>query len=141
MQSGLPAVTASGGEKTAQSQRYSGTGFLQPAGCRSDGYRLDVAFDLSRVAGFDLFRVVGDQAFDDRYPGRSEAQRFAFDQRTGQLDAIFGAIQPTLAIQAAASPAGASAGAGSRASSIDFDFSSFIIGDGVVTARLVRMIR
>lgn len=73
MQSGLPAVAAPGGEKTAQAQQRPRTSRLQPVCRRADGHRLDIAFDLPQVTRFDLFRAVTDQAFEDRYPGGSEA--------------------------------------------------------------------
>jgi hypothetical protein len=72
--------------------------------------------------------------------GRRETQRLALDQDSGQLDAV----QQSLDNQAAGCSAGAtaSAGAGSRTSSIDLDFSSFIIGEGVAdrTLRLDRQV-
>ena len=77
-----------------------------------------------------------DQAFADRHTSRCKTQRLALDQGSGELDAV----QQRLVNQAAGCPAVA-AGAGSRTSSSDLDFSSFIIGDGVLTARLVRIVR
>ena len=77
-----------------------------------------------------------DQAFRDRYAGRRKAQGLALDQDPTELDAV----KQSLENQAAGCAAG-SAGAGSRTSSKDLDFSSFIIGEGVLTARLVRIVK
>jgi len=140
VQSGLSAVAAARGEKTADTQCRSGSRGLQPLRRLTDGQCLDVAFDLPRAAGFDLLRAVRDQAFDHRHAGRGVTQGFPLDQRAGQLEAIQCGDSANPDTQAAGA-AGDSLGAASRVSSIDFDFSSFIIGEGVVTARLVRMIR
>ena len=71
-----------------------------------------------------------DQAFHYRHTGRCKTLRLALDQDTNKLDAV----QQSLDNQAAGSAA-------ARASSSDLDFSSFIIGDGPLTARLVLIVR
>ncbi len=136
MQSRLLAVPAARRQKAGQTKLRARSRRLQPLRHAAQGNRLDFAFDAPPAAGFELFRLVPDQAFADRHAGRRETQRLALDQGSGQLDAI----QRSLDNQAAGCPA-ASPAAGSRTSSIDFDFSSFIIGDGEVTARLVRIVR
>lgn len=88
---------------------------------------------------FDLFRLMPDHTFRYRHGGWGKTQRLALDQDTGD----FNAIQLSLGNQAdgcSASTAG-SAAASSRTSIIDFDFSSFIIGEGVVTAFFILMVR
>jgi len=55
MQSRLPAVSAAGGEKTAQAERRSGTCCLQPLCRRTQGNRLDFALDMAWAARFKLF--------------------------------------------------------------------------------------
>ena len=136
MQSWLLAVAAPGSEKPRQPERRPRTRRLQPACRRTQGNRLDFTLDTSWAARFDLLGLMPDQAFRDRYAGRRKAQGLALDQDPTELDAV----QQSLENQAAGCAAG-SAGAGSRTSSIDFDFSSFIIGEGVVTARLVLIVR
>jgi len=134
MQPRLPAVPAAGGEKTAQLQPCPGTRGLQPA-CRfAESDRRQLTLDAAMAAGLELLRLVTDQALRDRYAGRGEAQRLALDQDSAELDPV----QQRLGVQAAGcSPVAA----GSRTSSSDLDFSSFIIGDGALTARLVLIVR
>ena len=96
------------------------------------------ALDAPRAARFDLFRLMPDHTLRYRHLGRSEPQSAALDQNSGQ----FNAVQLSLNSQAAGcSAATTSTAASSRTSIIDLDFSSFIIGDGSVTARFILMIR
>ncbi len=148
MQSKLLAVLALGGEKTGQTKRSSRRGGLQPLGGRTQADGLDFTLDAPWTPRFHLFRPMPDHTFHDRHAGRGETQRFALNQGSGQFDRIFRSIQQSLDNQAAGCSAGlaaASAGADTAASAlasiIDLDFSSFIIGDGVVMARLVLMVR
>ena len=139
MQSQLFAVLTSGGQKARQMNRHSRCRRLQPLGRLAQTDGLDFALDAPRAARFDLFRLMPDHTLRYRHLGRSETQCAALDQDSGQ----FNAVQLSLNIQAAGCSAAASTTttASSRASIIDLDFSSFIIGDGSVIARLVLMVR
>ena len=138
MQSQLLAVLTSGGQEAGQMHRHSRCRRLQPLGRLAQTDGLDFALDAPRTARFDLFRLMTDHALGDRHSGRGETQRTALDQDTGQ----FKLVQLSLNNQAAGcSAAATSTAASSRTSIIDLDFSSFIIGDGSVTARFILMIR
>ena len=119
--------------------RHSRCCRLQPLRRLAQTNGLDFTLDAPRATRFDLLRLVPDHTFRHRHAGRGETQRFALDQDSGQ----FNAVQLSLNNQAAGCSAAASTTttASSRASIIDLDFSSFIIGDGSVIARLVLMVR
>lgn len=137
MQPWLLAVAAPGGQKARQMEGSPRICRLQPLcrGTQSNG--LDFTFDTSWTTRFELFGLVPDQTFHYRHTSRRKTQRLALDQDSSELDAV----QQSLSNQAAGSPAASSAGSGSRACSSDLDFSSFIIGDGPLTARLVLIVR
>ena len=114
---------------------------MQPL-CRcTQGDGLDFAFDTPWAARFKLLGLMPDQAFHYRHTGRCKTLRLALDQDTNKLDAVQQSLDNQAAGSAAAWSTAASAGEGSRASSSDLDFSSFIIGDGPLTARLVLIVR
>ena len=120
--------------------RYSRSCRLQPPGRLAQTDGLDFALDAPRATRFNLLRLVADHTFRHRHLSRGETQRFALDQCSSQLNAV----QLSLYSQAAGSTTAAastSTVASSRTSIIDLDFSSFIIGDGSVIARLVLMVR
>ena len=138
MQSQLFAALTSGGQKARQMNRHSRCRRLQPLGRLAQTDGLDFALDAPRATRFDLFRLMPDHTLRYRHLGRSEPQSAALDQNSGQ----FNAVQLSLNSQAAGcSAAATSTAASSRTSIIDLDFSSFIIGDGSVTARFILMIR
>ena len=138
VQSQLLAVLAPGGEKAGQMHLHSRCRRLQPLGRLAQGNGLDFALDAPRAPRFNLFRLVRYRAFHYRHGGRRVTQRLARDQDSGE----FNAVQLSLNYQAAgAASASVSTGASSRTSIIDFDFSSFIIGDGVVIAFFILMVR
>mgnify|MGYP001417973632 CR=1 FL=1 len=110
---------------------------MQPLCRRPQGDGLDFTLDVSWATRFNLLRLMPDQTFRYRHTGWRKTQRFALDQGSSE----FNAVQQSLVNNQAAGSAAASAGAGSRTSSKDFDLSSFIIGDGVLTARLVLIVR
>ena len=148
MQSKLLAVLALGSEKTGQTKRSPRRGGLQPLGGRAQADGMDFTLDAPWTPRFHLFRPMHDHTFHDRHAGRGETQRFALYQGSGQFDRIFRSMQQSLDNQASATASagagvatGAVTGASALTSIIDLDFSSFIIGDGVVMARLVLMVR
>ena len=111
---------------------------LQPLGRLAQADGLDFTFDAPGAPRFNLFRLVCYHAFRYRHGGRRETQRLALDQDSGEFDAV----QLSLNYQAAgADSVSTSTAATSRTSIIDFDFSSFIIGDGPVTAFFILMVR
>ena len=67
---------------------HAGSCRLQPACRRAQGDGLDFALDSAWTTGLDLLRLMPDQAFHDRHAGRSETQRLALDQDSGELDAV-----------------------------------------------------
>ena len=89
---------------------------------------------LSHYARFCLLRRVPKQGFDYRNSRRGVAQTLALNQLTGNFDAI----QVSLCFQASAASCGS---ATTSPASKDFDFSSFIIGEGVLTARFILTVR
>ncbi|MBS1229156.1 MAG: hypothetical protein H6R17_2433 [Proteobacteria bacterium] len=119
--------------------RHSRCRSLQPSRRLTQTDGLDFALDTPRATRFNLLRLVPDHTFRYRHLGRGETQRAALDQDSSQ----FNAIQLSLDSQAAGCSAAASTAttASSRTSIIDLDFSSFIIGDGSVTARFILMVR
>ena len=138
MQTQLLAVPAFRRQKAGQMNSRSRCRRLQPLGRLAQADGLNFTLDAPLTTGFKLLRLVPDQAFDDRHRGWSETQRLALDQRSSE----FNAVQLRLNNQAAgAASATASAGAAGRTSIIDLDFSSFIIGDGSVTAFFILMVR
>ena len=98
----------------------------------SDG--ADLGLHLPPAARLFLLRLVPDLEFDRGDAGGGVAQRAELDQVAFNLDLV----------QAAGAGAGAAASAGRpspRPSISDFDFSSFIIGEGVVTALVILTMR
>jgi len=117
---------------------------LQPPGRLAQTNGLDFTLDAPWIACFDLLRLVPDHAFRYRHGSRGKTQYLALDQDSGQ----FNAVQLSLNNQAAGSTstsasasASTSGAASSRASIIDLDFSSFIIGEGSVTAFFILIVR
>ena len=102
-------------------------------------HRLHFHRNLAGQARFDLFRFVRQHTAGHRYSGRGSTQRQHFGH--ARIEAQF--VQTRfrqLATQAAA--ASLSAGlASSDPMFIERDFSSFIIGEGVVTAFFILMVR
>ena len=135
MQSQLLAALTARCQKARQSNQHSRNCRLQPLRrfAQTDG--LDFALDAPCAACFNLLRLMSNHAFGNRYGCRCIAQGTTFHQRSNQ----FNPVQLSLNNQLAAA-ALVSAGA-SEAASIDFDFSSFIIGDGVVTAFFILIVR
>ena len=121
---------------------YSWSRRLQPSGRLAQSNGLDFTLDAPWVTRFDLFRLVPDHAFRYRHGSRGKTQYLALDQDSGE----FNAVQLSLNNQAAGSTsasdsASASSTASSRTPIIDLDFSSFIIGEGSVTAFFILMVR
>ena len=135
MQSQLLAALTARCQKACQSNHRSWYYRLQPLRRFTQANRLDFAFNATCTARLNLLRLMGNHAFSHRYGCRCIAQGTAFNQRSNQFDPV----QLSLNNQfAAAAPVSAGA---SAAASIDFDLSSFIIGEGVVTAFFILMVR
>ena len=125
---------------------YSRCRRLKPSGRLAQTNGLDFTLDLPWVARFDLFRLVPDHAFRYWHGGRGETQHLALDQDSGEFNAVqlslnTQAAGSTSASDSASDSASASSTASSRTSIIDLDFSSFIIGEGSVTAFFILMVR
>ena len=135
MQSQLLAALTARCQKARQSNQHSWNCRLQPLRRFAQTDRLDFALDAPNAACFNLFRLMSNHAFGNRYGCRCITQSATFHQRSNQ----FNPVQLSLNNQLAAA-ALASAGA-SEAVNIDFDLSSFIIGEGVVTAFFILMVR
>lgn len=109
---------------------------LQPPGGLAQTDGLDFTLDTPCTTRLDLVRLMPDQYFRYRHGGRGITKCLALDQDAGE----FYAIQLSLNNQSAATSATSAAGS-SWAPIIDFDLSSFIIGEGVVTARFILTVR
>jgi hypothetical protein len=131
----LPAVAAFPSEKSRDGHTAAETRTGQQLRISLEGHRGELALDLAFVSGFHLFGFVLDAEIQDRDAGRSVPQGVEFDDPAGQYRSVAGQFLQT--------PAGASAMGSTFASafasgfSTDFDFSSFIIGEGVVTAPFI----
>src|SRR5688572_5454507 len=120
----------------------------QPGRCFPQSHAIHFAFDLPLEAGLDLERLVRQPEIDERQAGRCVAQWFDFGKLAAQCNRVrfqHAAGRYALAGSDAAAvsePAGA-AGAAFGASSvgIERDFSSFIMGEAVVTASVMSTVR
>ena len=139
MQSQLFAALASCSKKARQPQVRPRRRGLQPFGGFTQTDGLDFTFNPPWATGFDLFRLMSNDAFRNRHAGRGVTQRLALDQCSREFDAV----QLSLGNQFAGAgwTSASAAGCSSWASIIERDFSSFIIGEGVVTARFILMVR
>jgi len=121
---------------------YSWGRSLKPLGRLAQTNGLDFTLDAPWITCFDLLRLVPDHAFRYRHGSRGITQFLALDQDSSE----FNAVQLSLNNQAAGSTSASasvstSSTASSRTSIIDLDFSSFIIGEGPVTAFFILMVR
>ena len=137
MQSQLFAALTLGGEKSNHPNLRPRCCGLEPPCHISQSDRLNIALNSPLNSGFSLLRLVSNNAFDNRHSRRSKTKRLSLDQGPGQLNAI----QLSLDNQLAAASLAFAAGSSCAAANIDFDLSSFIIGEGVVTARFILMVR
>ena len=133
MQNQLSTVAAARGEKPDDLETLTERRAGKPAGGVAQRLDRDLELDAPLAAGLHHFALMAQLRVADRHAGRGIANCVALDQDAGQAQLI-----PYQVRQAAS--AGAAAGAASPPIS-DLDFSSFIIGDGVVTARFILTTR
>lgn len=133
MQNQLSAVTAARGEEPGDLEALAERRAAEPAGLVAQRLDRDLELETPLAAGLDHVALMAQLRFADRHAGRGVANCVALDQDAGQAQLI-----PCQVRQAAS--AGAAAGAASPPIS-DLDFSSFIIGDGVVTACFIFIVR
>ncbi len=139
MHSQLFAVLASRSQKTGHIQHNSGSCTLKPVSCVAKGNRLYVASNPPWTPGLHLLRLVFKHTFGHWHASRGKSQRLALDQGSAEFDPVQSSLDNQAAVSASVLP---SAAASSEAAAIiDLDFSSFIIGDGVVTAFFILMVR
>src|SRR5262245_8104948 len=109
----------------------------QQAGLRLKSYRADLRLDKAPRSRLVLLRLVLDLEVHYRDSRRGVAQRAQLDD----LSADPNLVQAARASAGRASAGFASPGLNSPRSISDFDFSSRIIGEGVVTAFVILTIR
>ena len=88
MQYGRSAFQTSSGEKSGHRDRSPKGCCLQPAGAFAQGQNSNFHFHLSLLTAFGLCRAVLQAPFTDWYAGRGVAQCLAFNQQTGEFDAV-----------------------------------------------------
>ena len=135
MQSQLLAALTARCQKARQSNYCTWNRRLQPLRHFAQTDRLDFTLDAPCATRFNLLRLMGNHALGNWYGGRRVAQGTTFNQCSNQFNPVQLSLNNQLATAALVS-AGAS-----EAGSIDFDLSSFIIGEGVVTAFFILMVR
>ena len=143
MQDRRSALQAFRSQEAVDLDRASDLRRLEPAGRITQGAQRQFHFYPPRAAGFDHIGRMLQYRLADRNPGRGVAQRLAFENLAGDDEPVgrpFSVLSCFLDRLQAAASTGAAAGADSVPIR-DFDFSSFIIGDGVVTACFIFMVR
>jgi hypothetical protein len=111
-----------------------------------EGHGIDLGPHLALAARFAGLRFMQHAERDHVDAGRRLAQSVALDETSGKPYAVLGSagsrVQLTSAAAVSLGAAPGSAGCASPPRSIsDLAFSSFIIGEGVVTARVIFTIR
>ncbi len=133
------------GEKSRHLDRSADRDRLQPLGWLRKRNNGDLTLHLPHHSGLGLLRGMLEQPFAYRNPRRRVAQRLALDQPAGELDAVQSFSRAITRCAAGSSAATATAaGATSAATSPpnkERDFSSFIIGEGVVRACFILTVR
>ncbi len=132
----LLAIPTAGGEKAAEDEHRTRHCCLQKLRCSSQGDHPDLTLNAAWATRLDLFRLVSDKPLDNGHTCRRKPHRLTLDENPAQFDAV----RQSRDDQAAGCAADSTCD-GSRSSSSDLDFSSFIIGDGALTARFVRIVK
>src|SRR5450759_1948175 len=149
----LLAVAALAGEESGDFHLHSRPGCRHQTRFALEGQTGHLALHRALGAGFDLLGSVAEPEIDHRNTGRRVAQRVEFDQFAGQHELVVqyaqaaagaataGAAGAAAAATAASAGLGASAAFGASPFSTERDFSSFIIGEGAVTAAFICTVR